>query len=150
MIGCVRMDSNKEESLFYNNSNDEFNDKKISKEELIFKKLNVYTNNFSNEQLIEYENQIYGKSIQGYERVKLEYLDLLRKLILERPDKYAEYIDALDFITTRLKVAMFDPTVLDEVKKEIVRIQLECDLKVSLYSAIPSLSEEAGISKRLR
>lgn len=144
------MDLNKEESLFYNNSNDEFNDKKILKEELILKKLDVYTNNFSNEQLIEYENQIYGKSIQGYERVKLEYLDLLYKLMIERPDKYAEYIDVLDFITTRLKVAMFDPTVLDEVKKEIVRIQLESDLKVSLYSAIPSLAEEAGISKRLR
>lgn len=156
MIGCVCMDSNKEDSLFYNNSNDEFNDKKINndypkipEEELIYKKLSVYTNNFSKEQLLAYEDEIYGPAIQGYHRVKLEYLDLLRKLSA-RPDKYAKYIDALDFISSRLKVAMFDPTVIIEISKEIVRIQLECDLKVSLYSAIPLLAEESGISKKLR
>ena len=93
----------------------------ISKDELIFKKLSVYTDNFSNEQLMAYEEQIYGEKIQGYYRVKLEYLDLLHKLS-KFPEKYAKYIDVLEYISTSLKVVVFDPTVLSEISKEIVRI----------------------------
>ena len=85
---------------------------KINSPEIINKKLSVYLSNFT-------EN------------------DLLRK-----PNEFADYFTEIARLTRLLKVAEFDSTVLDEVYSSIVRMQLECNSNIRLYSGISLLKNE--------
>lgn len=109
----------------------------------IDKKLNVYSNSFTNEQLQEYEDAIFTKKIDRKKRAELE-IERLKNDLSKEQDVYAEYFDEIVRISKLLKVSSFDVTVLDEIYATILRIELECGLKPRLFSAIPLLMETLG------
>lgn len=122
MIGCDDMD-------------------RINSPEIINKKLDVYLSNFTEKDLEEYEEAIFTNKMSKRTRAELE-LNRLREDIIKKPNEYADYFTEIARLTRLLKVAEFDSTVLDEVYSSIVRMQLECNSNIRLYSGISLLKNE--------
>lgn len=119
---------------------------KINSSEIINKKLDVYLQNFSESALEEYEDAIFTEKMSKKTRAEME-LNRLREDIIKKPSEYADYFTEISRLTRLLKVAEFDSTVLDEVYSSIVRMQLECNSNIRLYSGINLLKNE--VSKKL-
>lgn len=107
------------------------------------KKLNVYSNNFTKEQLQEYEDAIFTKKIDKKQRAELE-LERLKLELSKKDDSYVRYFDEIVRMAGLLKVSNFDVTVLDEIYSTILKIELTCGIKLRLYSGITLLAEELG------
>ncbi len=107
----------------------------------LYKKINVYNDNFSKEQLEEYEDTIFTNKISKKKRAELELARFkieLSKLDSVDPSIYEEYLQLVKLI----QVSSFDPSVLDEIYLRLVRMQLECGMSVRLYSALSLLHDE--------
>lgn len=113
------------------------------KEEYL-KKLSVYFENFSSEQLQEYEDEIFGEKIDKKKRVELEVARL--KIEMGKDIKrYASYCSKINELTKLLKIADLSPDILDEAYRIIVRTQLSCGMSIRLYSAFNLIREEEEI-----
>lgn len=122
MIGCDDMD-------------------RTNSPEIINKKLSVYLSNFTENDLEEYEEAIFTNKMSKRTRAELE-LDRIKNDLLRKPNEFADYFTEIARLTRLLKVAEFDSTVLDEVYSSIVRMQLECNSNIRLYSGISLLKNE--------
>lgn len=107
----------------------------------LLKKLYVYKENFSKEQLDEYENTIFTVKVSRKKRAELELARLkmeLSKLESVDPAAYEEYLA----LCKLLQVADFDPSVIDDIYARLVKLQLENNLSIRLYTAISSLCDK--------
>ena len=109
-------------------------------------KIKVYGENFSLSQLREYEDAIYTDKIDSVKRCHLELERL--ETDLRKKGQYYTYLKEIMEMKKLLRVAYFDDTVVDDIKKTIVRIQLEEDFSVRLYSAVAALYAESQKEKR--
>ncbi len=108
------------------------------------KKLAVYSNNFTEEQLQEYEDGIFGEKIDRKKRVELE-LARLKKEMGKDLKKYANYYTEISELASLIKVADLSSDILDEAYRIIVRVQLACGMTIRLYSAFTLIREEEEI-----
>lgn len=112
------------------------------------KRLSVYFNNFTADQLAEYENEIFGERIDKKKRAELEYSRLkieLGKNLKLYTDSYSEFRE----IAKLLKVADLSSDILDDIYRRIVTIQLSNNLDIRLYSAFNLIKLEEEV-KQLR
>lgn len=108
------------------------------------KKLSVYFNNFTEEQLQEYEDEIFSEKISRKKRVELELVRLKEELGKDIKVYTDFYVDITE-LTKLLKVADLSSDILDEAYRIIVRIQLSCGMSIRLYSAFTLLQTEEEI-----
>ena len=99
-----------------------------------------YTKNFSNDELVAFENEVFG-NLTEYQKVSKEFARL-RTLLTQRTDLYAKYIDDVVDIERMLKVVDFDSSVLDEIALRLVNIQLELNAGVRMFSVLPKLQKQ--------
>lgn len=107
----------------------------------LIKKLAIYNDNYSREELDTFENSIFTEKVSRKRRAELELARLrteLGRLEDSSAESYEEYLQ----ISKLLQVADFDPSVLEDIYRRLVRLQMENGLSIRLYSAIPSLQEE--------
>lgn len=112
------------------------------------RKLSVFLNNFTPEQLAEYEDEIFTSRIDKKKRAELEFARL--KYDMSKNLKiYSTYYTEMVEITKLLKVADLSSDILDEIYRRIVEIQLSNNLEVRLYSAFDLIRLEEEV-KELR
>ncbi len=107
----------------------------------LLKKVHIYNDNFTKEQLTEYENTIFTIKLSRRKRAELELARLKQEISkLEDPDPsiYEEYLE----LSKLLKVADFDPSVIDEIYARIVKLQLLNGISIRLYTAFSLLQEQ--------
>ena len=107
----------------------------------LLKKVHIYNDNFTKEQLTEYENTIFTIKLSRRKRAELELARLKQEISkLEDPDPsiYEEYLE----LSKLLKVADFDPSVIDEIYARIVKVQLLNGISIRLYTAFSLLQEQ--------
>lgn len=112
-----------------------------NKKNKLIKKLQVYIDNFSKEQLYEYESSIFTDEVSRKKRAELELIRLkldIDKLNSVDSSVYEEYLDLFKL----LQVADFDPSVIDNIYARVVRLQLENDLSIRLYTALSLLQDQ--------
>lgn len=110
----------------------------------VVRKLSVFLNNFTTEQLDDYEEEIFGERINKKKRAELEFSRL--KAELAKNNKfYAEHYKDFREIAKLLKVADLSSDILDDIYRRIVRLQLSYDLDVRLYSAFNLIKTEEEI-----
>lgn len=112
------------------------------------KRLSVYFNNFTADQLAEYENEIFSERIDKKKRAELEFSRL--KAELSKDIKYyTDYYSEIREISRLLKVADLSSDILDDIYRRIVTIQLSNNLDIRLYSAFNLIKLEEEV-KQLR
>lgn len=112
------------------------------------KRLSVYFNNFTADQLAEYENEIFSERIDKKKRAELEFGRL--KTELSKDIKYyTDYYSEIREISRLLKVADLSSDILDDIYRRIVTIQLSNNLDIRLYSAFNLIKLEEEV-KQLR
>lgn len=114
----------------------------------VLKKLSVYCNNFSEEQLAEYEDEIFTERIDKKKRAELEFARL-RVELGKNLKIYSDYYSELREIARLLKVADLSSDILDDIYRRIVKLQLSTNLDIRLYSAFSLIKAEEEI-KQLR
>lgn len=114
------------------------------KREEYLKKLSVYFNNFTEEQLQEYEDEIFSEKISRKKRVELE-LARLKEELGKDIKVYTDFYADITELTKLLKVADLSSDILDEAYRIIVKIQLSCGMSIRLYSAFTLLQTEEEI-----
>ena len=114
----------------------------------VLKKLSVYCNNFSEEQLAEYEDEIFTERIDKKKRAELEFARL-RVELGKNLKVYSDYYSELREIARLLKVADLSSDILDDIYRRIVKLQLSANLDIRLYSAFSLIKAEEEI-KQLR
>lgn len=100
----------------------------------VLKKLSVYFNNFTTDQLSDYEDEIFTEKIDKKRRAELEF-DRLKNELGKDLKYYSDYYLEIKEIAKLLKIADLSSDILDEIYRRIVRIQLASNLDVRLYSA---------------
>ena len=100
----------------------------------VLRKLSVYFNNFSEEQLAEYEDEIFTERIDKKKRAELEFARL-RVELGKNLKVYSDYYSELREIARLLKVADLSSDILDDIYRRIVKLQLSANLDIRLYSA---------------
>ena len=114
----------------------------------VLRKLSVYCNNFSEEQLAEYEDEIFTERIDKKKRAELEFARL-RVELGKNLKIYSDYYSELREIARLLKVADLSSDILDDIYRRIVKLQLSANLDIRLYSAFSLIKAEEEI-KQLR
>ncbi len=120
----------------------------INTKDNLIKKIHIYKDNFTKEQLDEYENTIFTNKVSRKKRAELELARLkieLSNLESVDPSAYEEYLN----LCKLLQVASFDPSVIDEIYSRLVKLQLTNNLSIRLYSAISKLYDELTTSSTL-
>ena len=105
------------------------------------KKLSVYFKNFTEEQLREYEEEIFGEKIDRKKRVELE-LGRIKLELSNNMKNYVYYYSEIADINRLLKVADLSTDILDEIYRRIVMIQLSAGINIRLYSAFSLIKTE--------
>jgi len=96
-----------------------------------------YTNYFKKEELEGFEDKIFG-DISRKKRIVFEY-NRLKREIKSYPNRYVGSLNQLLKIESLMQVIDFDSSVLDQISLDIVKTELENDIPIRLYSAIPKL-----------
>lgn len=112
------------------------------------KRLSVYFNNFTADQLAEYENEIFSERIDKKKRAELEF-DRLKTELSKDIKYYTDYYSEIREISRLLKVADLSSDILDDIYRRIVTIQLSNNLDIRLYSAFNLIKLEEEV-KQLR
>lgn len=113
----------------------------------IVSKLSVYLNNFSAEQLNDYEDEIFT-GIDKKKRAEMEFRRLKETFAL-KGDFSVERFSEFNEIARLIKVSNLSSDILDEVYRRIVKVQLDYGLEVRLYSAFNLIKLEEDM-KELR
>ena len=114
----------------------------------VLRKLSVYFNNFSEEQLAEYEDEIFTERIDKKKRAELEFARL-RVELGKNLKVYSDYYSELREIARLLKVADLSSDILEDIYRRIVKLQLSANLDIRLYSAFSLIKADEEI-KQLR
>lgn len=118
----------------------------------MLRKLSVYFDNFTTDQLALYEDEIFTEKIDRKKRAELEF-ERLKNELGKDLKHYSDFFLELKEIAKLLKIADLSSDILDEIYRRIVKIQLSSNLDVRLYSAfdlirideeIQSLRKKAG------
>ena len=112
----------------------------------VLRKLSVYFNNFSEEQLAEYEDEIFTERIDKKKRAELEFARL-RVELGKNLKVYSDYYSELREIARLLKVADLSSDILDDIYRRIVKLQLSANLDIRLYSAFSLIKAEEEITQ---
>ena len=111
-----------------------------------FQKLSIYCNNFTLEQLAEYEDEIFSERIDKKKRAELEF-GRLKLELCKNQNNYSDYYSEIIEIAKLLKVADLGSDVLDDIYRKIVRLQLSNNMEVRLYSAFNLIMLEEEVKK---
>lgn len=109
-------------------------------DEKVYTELCNYNQYFSCEELIEFENKIFG-SLSNTQRVVKEF-SRLKNLLMQNSNLYAKYINEVVDIESKLKIVEFDPAVLNGIALKIVNLQMKLGMDVRLLSTFPKLQKE--------
>lgn len=123
MIGCVYMKSN-------------YND-------YISKKVSVYLENFTPEELSKYEDEIFTEKMDKRIRAELEFYRLKDEISIKDSKYYLE----IRKLSNLFKIANLGSDIVDEIYKIIVEIQLANNMDVRLYSALNLIKNENEIKE---
>lgn len=115
----------------------------------VLRKLSVYFNNFTTDQLSDYEDEIFTKKIDKKKRAELEFARLKNELGKDLKYYFDYYLEIKE-IAKLLKIADLSSDILDEIYRRIVRIQLASNLDVRLYSAfnLIKIDEEIQVLRK--
>lgn len=109
-------------------------------EEKKYQFIEKYTNKFTNNELIKYENKIFGQ-LTNKQKIIIEY-QRLKKYLQNNPSIYVNYLETILEIEKLLKLLKFDETLEEKICKKIVTIQIETEQSVRMLGTISKIKEE--------
>lgn len=116
--------------------------------DVVLQRLSIYFDNFTVEQLSEYEDEIFSERIDKKKRAELEFRRL-RDELAKNLKLYTDYYSEIREIAKLLKVADLSSDIIDDIYSRIVKIQLSNNMEIRLYSAFNLIKLEEEV-KQLR
>lgn len=106
----------------------------------LYQVVSRYSNVFSDAELEEFENSIFGD--YSYKlRVILEFRRLKKTCKIDSK-LYSENLKEIIDIENLLNISDFDQTVVPKVADRVVKVQLKISQPVRLYSSFPRIRSE--------
>lgn len=109
----------------------------------ISKKVSVYLENFTPEELSKYEDEIFTEKMDKRIRAELEFYRLKDEISIKDSKYYLE----IRKLSNLFKIANLGSDIVDEIYKIIVEIQLANNMDVRLYSALNLIKNENEIKE---
>lgn len=116
--------------------------------DVVLQRLSIYFDNFTVEQLSEYEDEIFSERIDKKKRAELEFRRL-RDELAKNLKLYTDCYSEIREIAKLLKVADLSSDIIDDIYSRIVKIQLSNNMEIRLYSAFNLIKLEEEV-KQLR
>lgn len=107
----------------------------------ISKKVSVYLENFTPEELSKYEDEIFTEKMDKRIRAELEFYRLKDEISIKDSKYYLE----IRKLSNLFKIANLGSDIVDEIYKIIVEIQLANNMDVRLYSALNLIKNDNEI-----
>lgn len=109
-------------------------------EQQVYDKVQRYTSCFTATELESFENEIFGKLTKN-QRTRKEY-HRLKVMMKNNSHLYASHISSMCELDDLVEMMEFDSSITDDAMSKIVRLQLESNMEIRLYSALPRLERE--------
>jgi len=95
--------------------------------------------------LIEYENKIFSEIPSKKKRANLEY-KRLQAYLKKDTKSYAKYLKDLMRISDLLYLSEIDENITEQAYKEIVKLDIECNVDVRLLSVVHDMIKDIKVA----
>lgn len=105
-----------------------------------YRRIKEYNYLLSELELKKFESNIFG-DITENEKIEIEY-KRTKRLLSNNPKLYSKLFTKICYVTELYKMVNFDKSLNEKVKKEILDIQLICEIPICFYSMLPKLEKD--------
>lgn len=121
----------------------DFNDEKDID---IYNKISKIVNNYDKKILTQLENKIFSDKYTEKEKTLIEYKRVMNNYNNNKL-KYYEDINDINKINYLLKIVSFDDTVIENINKKILYLQLKNNMDIRLFNTLPKLKDDLDYEK---